>query len=263
VKIFISWSGEPSRTVALALHRWLPDLIQEVEPWMSEADVDAGTRWNERIQRQLSETKFGVACVTPGNMHAPWLIFESGALAKTVEDSHVCPYLIGLDRSDLTGPLAQFQAKRATREDTLSLVQSINRTLGEKAIVQERIERGFERWWPDLEGVLSSLPPPAEAATPRPAEDMLEELLLLVRNIDLRTRRAGGIKSYVEDLLNNPEVIPGVVSDPDFYHYWLLTSLSKHERGTFYRSLIDAAIKGLRGEVENKPVDGSEDEGAS
>jgi hypothetical protein len=230
---------------------------------MSEADVDAGARWNERIQRELSETKFGVACVTLGNMSAPWLIFESGALAKTVEDSHVCPYLIGLDRSDLTGPLAQFQAKRATREDTFSLVQSINRALGERAITPERVERGFERWWPDLEGVLSSLPLPTEGAAPRPAEDMLEEILLLVRNIDLRTRRTGGIKSYVDELLNNPEFSRRVASAPDLYQFLLWNSLNKPEYEALHRSLEDRAQEIRRGEKEGKHPNKPETEGDS
>lgn len=190
MKVFISWSGEPSRTVALFLRSWLPDLVQAVDPWMSESDLEAGARWGEKIQKELSETSFGIVCVTPGNMFAPWLLFESGALAKTINYSYVCPYLIGLDPSQLKGPLTQFQAKVAQRDETLALVHTLNRALEAKSLPPDRIDRLFERFWPDLEKVLDSLPPSGDTEEPprRTQEDILEEVLLLVRNIDKRTQ---------------------------------------------------------------------------
>ena len=36
--IFISLSGERSKTVALAFKEWLPAILQSAEPWMSETD---------------------------------------------------------------------------------------------------------------------------------------------------------------------------------------------------------------------------------
>src|SRR4051794_9109874 len=107
MKVLLSWSGEPSRSVAAALRQWLPDVVQSVRPWMSEADIEAGARWGERIQRELNETRFGILCVTPQSMQAPWLLFEAGALAKTIQDTYVCPYLIGVEVSELQGPLTQ------------------------------------------------------------------------------------------------------------------------------------------------------------
>lgn len=101
MRVFLSWSGERSRIVADALRHWIPDVIQSVELWMSGSDIEAGARWNERIQHQLSESRFGILCVTPENIPSPWLLFEAGALAKTIEDTFVCPYLIDLEPSDL------------------------------------------------------------------------------------------------------------------------------------------------------------------
>ena len=82
MKVFISWSGEPSRSIALALRQWLPLVVQHAMPWMSDEEIASGTRWNESMTRALDETEFGIVCVTLANQHQPWLMFEAGAIAK-------------------------------------------------------------------------------------------------------------------------------------------------------------------------------------
>jgi hypothetical protein len=85
VKVFISWSGEPSRTIAFELSIWLSGLVQAVKPWMSDEEIGSGKRWRDEIGAALNETDFGIVCLTAANQHAPWLMFESGALAKHLE----------------------------------------------------------------------------------------------------------------------------------------------------------------------------------
>src|SRR4051812_12111371 len=127
MKVFLSWSGERSRIVATALRKWLPDVVQAVEPWMSKHDIGAGSRWSKDIGQVLNDADFGILCLTSENYAAPWLLFEAGALAKRRDEARVVPYLIGIEPSDLpAGPLNQFQAKRATVDDTWDLVQAIN-----------------------------------------------------------------------------------------------------------------------------------------
>ena len=94
MKVFLSWSGDRSATVAKALKDYLPDMIQEIKPWMSRADIRAGARWSGEVQAELSECRFGIICLTRDNQTAPWILFEAGALAKTIEGTFVCPYLI-------------------------------------------------------------------------------------------------------------------------------------------------------------------------
>ena len=158
IKLFISWSGERSKVVAEALRSWIPDVIQAIQPWMSSEDIDPGSRWNAEINKELGATKFGIICITPENLDSAWILFESGALAKTIESTFVCPYLINLDFTNLKGPLVQFQAARARRDDTYALVRAINQCLGEEALSEERLRKSFERWWPDLEATLENLP---------------------------------------------------------------------------------------------------------
>ena len=147
MKIFISWSGSRSKIVAEALNQLLPEIIQSVKPWISTSDINAGARWSDNVARELEASNFGIICVTQDNQRAPWLLFEAGALAKSVEKSLVCPYLIDLEPSQLeSGPLSQFQAKKADMESTLNLMRTINNNTEGEKLDKQRLENIFHRW---------------------------------------------------------------------------------------------------------------------
>ena len=153
---------------------------------MSSADIGAGARWSGKVAEALAVTKIGILCVTAENQREPWLLFEAGALAKTLDDTFVCPYLIQMRASDLTqGPLTQFQAKLADRQGTLDLVSTVNTALGPDALEPERLRRLFDRSWPHLEKKLKALP----ASPPnvqRPPDELLTEILETVRSLARR-----------------------------------------------------------------------------
>lgn len=190
MKVFLSWSGARSRAIAEALREWLPNVIQAVEPWMSAEDVDKGLRWSSEIAVQLEGTRFGIICLTPDNLESPWILFEAGALSKTIDKAFVCPFLFGLDPSDVKGPLAQFQATKAEKDDTKRLITTINNALGDQALAAQKIETAFEHWWRDLEWALRSVKEIAGDAKPeRSDREILEEVLELVRS-EARDSRA-------------------------------------------------------------------------
>jgi TIR domain len=112
MKIFISWSGERSEALATALKEWLPLVLHYAEPWLSRSDIDAGGRWGVEIAKELEACNFGIICITRENRDAPWILFEAGALAKSMQDGKVIPLLLDLDKKEISGPLAQFQAKK-------------------------------------------------------------------------------------------------------------------------------------------------------
>lgn len=123
---------------------------------MSETDIDAGSRWAADLAKQLKETNFGIVCLTPEALSSHWLLFEAGALSKSVDESRVCPYLIGIGRHDIQGPLAQFQSKDAVAEQTYQMLEAINSAMGDEALPRERLRRYFDRFWPELESAISS-----------------------------------------------------------------------------------------------------------
>ena len=61
MRVFIGWSEEPSRFIAKVLHDWLQGVVQRAEPWMSDNNIDGGSRWNDRIAKALEETDFALS----------------------------------------------------------------------------------------------------------------------------------------------------------------------------------------------------------
>jgi hypothetical protein len=157
MKIFISWSGERSRAVAKALHDWLPNVIQAIQPWMSANDTDKGTRWRAGLANELEQASTSIICLTPDNLEAPWINFEAGALSKQQQSTYVCTFLFGLEPADVREPLAQFQATKAEKEDTRLLIHTINRSQGNEALSEVKVNEAFEVWWPKLEQNLNDI----------------------------------------------------------------------------------------------------------
>jgi hypothetical protein len=120
--------------------------------------------------------------------YAKQLVFRLDTLrgGRTIEDYaeyFVCPLLIGLEPSDIKGPLAQFQATRTAKDELLRLLKTLNTALGEAALTDAHIEESFEVWWPKLQAALQTLPAEDSVARPtRSDRDVLEEILSLVRN---------------------------------------------------------------------------------
>jgi hypothetical protein len=147
---------------------------------MSASDIEKGAMWRNEIARQLEVTEVGILCLTPDNLERPWLLFEAGAISKKL--GYVCTYLLNIEPSDVKEPLAQFQATKATATDTLKLLQTINRAQNDGALSQDRIERAFDKWWPDLDLQLKQIVGTEEKRESRREErELIEEILLAVR----------------------------------------------------------------------------------
>jgi hypothetical protein len=166
-----------------------------VEPWLSEADVSAGDRWAQEVAKELEASNFGIICVTPENLKEPWILFEAGALAKSMNGSRVIPLLFNLEFSDITGPLAQFQAKKFARQGLGEVIESINEA-SEDGVLKERAVQLFEALWPKLETLLEAVPDEAPTEKHmRPQHEILEELVAGVRGLDSRLGDVAGIVS--------------------------------------------------------------------
>jgi hypothetical protein len=182
VRVFISWSAERSRRVALLLRDWLPSVLQAVVPFMSDEDIPKGSQWLSTLNAELARAKFGIACVTAENQNSPWLNFEAGAIANAVGETRFCPLLLNLSGTDVRPPMSIFQMSYATDADLWKLVQSLNDQLEQK-LREEQLRRTYQMWLPSLlkeiETALSSerLPiAPAHRETSELVQETLQEV---------------------------------------------------------------------------------------
>ncbi|MEZ4713232.1 MAG: toll/interleukin-1 receptor domain-containing protein [Caldilineaceae bacterium] len=187
MKIFISHSGEASTIVSEELRKLLPRLLDGIKPFASPIDMEKGEQWANRIAIELRETKAGIVCLTPDNLTAPWILFESGALSNTKElvNTRVFTYLIGVKKTDVKSPLSQFQHTSADREDSFELLKTINKALGESKLEESEIKARFDKWWSDLEEaikraktkILSTRVNQKDKGKIYPFDNQIEELL--------------------------------------------------------------------------------------
>ncbi len=189
MKVFLSWSGNKSHKVALVFRDWLPSVIQSLVPYVSSEDIDKGARWSTDIAKELEDSTFGMLCVTKDNVNAPWLTFEAGALSKTMDKAFVCPFLFDIKRSEVDGPILQFQSTIFERADIQKLVRTLNKACANDNLSDERLDKAFDVWYPTLESGLEKL----KAVEVEPSEkkikgdenkkrdEILEEILELTR----------------------------------------------------------------------------------
>ena len=202
MRIFVSWSGERGMEMASVLRGWLKDLLHSVDPWASTEDLRKGTVWISEIGGELKNAGAGIVCLTPESLHEDWVLFEAGGIAGPGRP--VWTYLLDLEPSDVTDPLAQFNHTRAEKDDTLRMVKAINERLEEDQRLDDvRLERAFDQWWPNLEEKLSGLKG-AAADTPtewvkREDAEILEEVLELVRQQSHYIRRMGNAVGQMRD----------------------------------------------------------------
>lgn len=185
MKVFISWSKEKSRLTAEALNRWIPKVIQAVEPWISP-DIEKGKRWSQEINENLEKSKFGILCLNQENLNEPWILFEAGAMAKT-KDAHVCTLLLDITPTDVQQPLAQFNHTKYEKEDIKKLIHTINSALdvnSEKSLKIEVLNEAFEKYWGDLDKELKEIKKITQSLNliKRSERELLEEILEILRS---------------------------------------------------------------------------------
>ena len=151
MNLLITWSKPLSKTVALALHGWLPTVLPGIDPWMSSKDIGKGKDWFRELQSVLSKTRICLICVTPDNVRSPWIYYEVGAIASKDPGVLVCPYLVGVSPSMLSdGPLGKWQCTVADEDDTWELIKSLNANALSSRHELSLLEGNYRANWPRL-----------------------------------------------------------------------------------------------------------------
>jgi hypothetical protein len=118
------------------------------------------------------------------------VLFEAGALAKSLDGAKVIPLLFGLELRDISGPLAQFQAKKFDESGLSEVANSINKSL-QSPVPESTLKTLLDAMWPRVRVKLEEVPKaPAHVKSSRTQTEVLEELLAGVRGFDFRLKEA-------------------------------------------------------------------------
>ena len=227
MKVFISWSGNKSHKVGMIFREWLPSVIQSLEPYVSSEDIDKGARWSSDIAKELENSTFGILCVTKDNLYAPWLSFEAGALSKTMDKSFVTPFLFDIKRSEVNGPILQFQSTVFEKDDIKKLMHTLNKACGENGISSSMLDKAFEVWYPTLESELNKLKECDENAIEIPSKEQMHSTEIIEEILELSRDN--------QKLLRNPdtkliESIDGLKEQMDLISSRLVRNIDREER---------------------------------
>lgn len=222
----------------MALHELIRSTIQIATPWISETDIDKGAKWRSEIHATLEAAQTGIIVLTPDNLKAPWLVFESGALSN--KRDRVYTYLLGLTANQVGEPLDQFQGTASAKQDTLKMLKSVGRQIG-AALDDAVLTKTFEHNWEEFEDALSvakKLP----IATPPPPDvpAMVSEALAYLRE---QSRELQAIK----EMLGVPYGLSGLdYRDDEASFHSLALARERKRRNASVAALISGGV-GLDG----------------
>lgn len=93
--IFISWSKSKSKELAVEVKHLLESLDPHLDVFMSEQDITAGERFQDKIIQKVKECDKLLLCFTHENKKSPWLLYEAGYASGL--DKIVIPFLFDND----------------------------------------------------------------------------------------------------------------------------------------------------------------------
>lgn len=150
--------------MARCLLKWLPTIVPGVQPFSSD-EIPGGAVWARSLLENLSTAQYGLLCITRENRQSAWLSFEAGSLWKRFADGlPICPLLLDLEPSDLSGPLALFQARSF---DQIGMEAVCGQMAKLTKLAESRLAVNFEIAWPQLKACVEAGLPAITISVPK------------------------------------------------------------------------------------------------
>jgi len=225
MKVFLSWSKPRSQRVAELLNNWIPCIIQSVQPWFSSQNIEDGELWFNAIQNQVSDIINGIVCLTEENKEQPWILFESGGLAKGLDKSRIYVLLIDLTPDDiLLSPLSAFNQTKPTENGLRKLMHVINGRTN-NPIQASILDQVYDKFWPDFKEKFDDIiretqipvTPLKKSAKEEINNDILKELFKSIRNLEYSVNSIRNNKP--KDELRNGVILAPLVSSIKLRQY--------------------------------------------
>ncbi|HAU2760764.1 TPA: TIR domain-containing protein [Salmonella enterica] len=193
--LFLSWSGERSKKLALIFNEWVLNVLPTLDIYISLKQIKPGERWIDSIGKGLQNNYTGIFFLVRENISSPWINFEAGAISKNVKNSRVIPLLHNLTPEEISSPLTQFQAMSIEKESIYKVIKVINDSINDsRRINNEQLRKIFEKWYPDFESKYNEFtdenPDPVSGLNDNNSaildeSGQIEEILRIVRGLSL------------------------------------------------------------------------------
>lgn len=179
VNLFITWSKEPSKTIAKHLQMLLVDVLH-IRPFMSDVDIESGSAWFKEICGGLSQSDRGIVLLAANSLDSPWVWWEAGALAGRTGFGNVHSVLVNITSANVPSPLDQYQHTICTDKAQVKKLVDDLRQFAVPDHCPVSMDRVFESQWPEFSRrVDEAIRAAGDAATPpKLSQDaMLEQIL--------------------------------------------------------------------------------------
>jgi SAM-dependent methyltransferase len=132
-KIFISWSGKRSFSIAEKLNKCIR-LILKVDTFLSSEGIRAGNEWLEVIKDNINKSGFLIVLITPENINSKWIYYECGGFISKLNKDNIFPILLfNVRLEQLSRPLDTYQNCQIRNsedvDEILELLKTINSRL--------------------------------------------------------------------------------------------------------------------------------------
>ena len=148
MKLFISWSGPASQAIALTLSEEINTLMPWVDPWFSSRSILPG-RWRRQLFDALHSTDYGIICLMPDNIVAPWIFFEMGIIVgRANSEQKIAPIAFGgLEVDTIGSPISDFQIFKKTKADFRKIIGDIYNASRRTSPKKSEVLNNFDSSW--------------------------------------------------------------------------------------------------------------------
>jgi hypothetical protein len=183
MKVFLCWSGNKSKEAAVVFSKWLPHVLQSVEPFMS-SQIPKGDSWREQVLAEIENAEYGIVFLTRENIFRPWINFEAGALYLSTK-RRVAPLLIDIEVPELYGPIDMLQAVKFDNDDIKNLIFDIN-ARNKSSVSEEVVNNAFNNQWDELVRKINdirSIPDSVSLSRSNEEEDIVKNQMLEIAQL--------------------------------------------------------------------------------
>lgn len=158
-KIFLSWSGDVSKTFALAVEIFLKEILPDIDAFVSSGPQN-GSEWFRSILDNLRNCDCIIPCLTTSNLRSHWLHFETGFVAarqgaERVERNKVFPMVLNVPIDEIGAPFSFYHAYSIEADRLEEFAESISKNLG-KSLLHNSLRSicyTFNRLFEVVEGI--------------------------------------------------------------------------------------------------------------